>query len=356
MTLTSDTIDGNKAAMADAGGVDQATGGLAVKDTIIAGNTAVSTASDYLYAGGVFTDGGGNLLGTDFNTGGKFGPATIVANPKLGPLVDNGGLRAGAPSDSQVVQTQALLPGSPAFGAGVAGAGVPGNDERGFGRPAKPSIGAYEPKYASNATPNQVFVENVYEVLLNRVADPGGLAGGANFLKNGGTPAGLVQILEGSTEYLNREANLLVRRYLGRAPSPAEVTNIANYLGSGHTAEQAAAIFINSQEFGFDYQTQDGITEALYQTVYDRAAEPDEVAGWGQALGSGLSRAAMVNVFLSLPAYFADVISDDFVAYLGRLPQPSEAAACLHLAQMGYSDQALAALILGSAESFAGRT
>ncbi len=64
----------------------------------------------------------------------------------------------------------------------------------------------------------------------------------------------------------------------------------------------------------------------------------------------------MASVFLSLPDYFADVISADFLAYLGRLPQPSEAAACLHLAQLGYSDPALAALILGSAESFADRS
>ncbi len=170
------------------------------------------------------------------------------------------------------------------------------------GRPRRPSD-RYEPQYASNATPNQVFVENLYEVLLNRRADPGGLAADISYLNHGNSPVSLVQLLEGSPEYLGRQAMLLIRRYLDRAASPSEVTNVASYLGSGHTPEQAAAIFINSNEFLMDYQTQDGFVEALYQTVFDRAAEPDEVAGWDQALASGTTRATMTNLFFSIPAY-----------------------------------------------------
>jgi hypothetical protein len=356
VTLTNDTIDGNTAAMADSGGIGMATGGIAVKDTIIAHNTAVGAPSDFLYAGGVVADGGGNLLGSDNGTSGKLGPATIIADPKLGPLVDNGGLLAGAPSDGRVVPTQALLPGSPAIGKGVAGAGVPPTDERGFARPGTPSIGSYEPLYASNATPNQAYVENLYEVFQNRVADPGGLAGWTNYLNHGGAPSTLIQALEVSTKYLDREAILLVRRYLDRAASADEVANVASYLSSGHSPEQVASIFLNSGEFAQDYESPDAFIEGLYQTVFDRAAELDEVAGWKQAMSAGTSRAAMVNIFLSIPNYTADVIAADFLAYLGRLPTPSEASAYLHAAQLGYSDAALEALILGSGEAFAGRT
>ncbi len=357
VALVDDTIDGNTSAT-QAGGVYQNSNNTVnVKDTILAGNTAAGAASDYDYAFGTLNDKGGNLLGSTAGDGGKFSIATIVANPKLGPLVDNGnagGNLAGAPSTSQVVPTQALLPGSPAIAKGIADIT---QDERGFDRATKPSIGAYEPQYAATATANQVFVENLYEVLLGRAADPSGLAGGAAFLNGGGTPTALAQALEGSGEYLKLEANQLVRRYLDRAPTASEVTNVTAFLAAGHTPEQAAAIFINSPEFAADYgNSQDAFIEALYQTTLGRAAEPTEVAAWDSMLVGGLSRPAMVNLFLTSDGYLSDLIAADFQAYLGRPPRPTEAAACLAAMHAGFSDASLAALVLGTAESFADRT
>ncbi len=356
LAMIDDTVDGNTDTVGGSGGVYQTIGTLTIQGTIIAGNIASGVPADYNYVGGTLTDKGGNLLGTTAGSSSKFGPGTIVADPKLGPLLDHGGLTAGAPSDTEVIPTQALPPGSPAFGKGVA-TGAPATDERGFARHASPSIGAYEPSYSSVAPAIPVLVDDLYETLLNRPVDPNGLVGGVNFLNAGGSATALVQALESSGEFLAREATQIVRRYLDRAPSSSEVSTITGFLASGHTPEQAAAIFINSAEFSGDYgNNQDAFIEALYQATLGRAAAPAEVAAWDSTLAAGLSRPAMVNLFLTSGEYLADLIADDFQAYLGRPPRPSEAAACLAAMHSGFSDASLAALVLGTAESFADRT
>ena len=354
MMLGDDTIDDNSAA-SDGGGVYQdSSDTVNILGTIVAGNTAGGLPSDYDYVTGTLNDKGGNLLGNATGDGGKFSAGTIVGNPKLGPLADNGGNRAGAPGTSQVIPTQALLPGSPAILTGVAGTVT--DDERGFDRPAtKPSIGAYEPQYASNASPNQVFVENLYEVLLDRVADSGGLAAGTNFLNGGGSPTALAQILLSSTEYLDDEATLLYQRYLGRTPSASETSVVAGVLKAGTTPEQLAAILVGSPEFFQDYGGNDDVfVQATYATVLGRAAGPDEAAGWDQVLAGGALRNAVAALFLSSQEYLTDLCVLDFEAYLGSEPSPSTLANFLAASKAGVSSQTLAAIALGG--SYTART
>ena len=52
-------------------------------------------------------------------------------NPQLGPLQNNGGPLIGAPGHTMTLQTELLLPGSPAIGKGILN-GAPPTDERGF--------------------------------------------------------------------------------------------------------------------------------------------------------------------------------------------------------------------------------
>jgi predicted outer membrane repeat protein len=146
-TIANSTISGNCAGNTGGylgGGIchpDASNGKLRIDDTIIAGNTLQNaTRSDVfggatlrysllgVNTGAVVSDLGGNLIGTD--------PTPV--DPKLGPLVNNGGLVF---LDGSRMLTRAPLPGSPAIDAGdpaaVAGAGgVPASDERGapFGR------------------------------------------------------------------------------------------------------------------------------------------------------------------------------------------------------------------------------
>ncbi len=175
------------------------------------------------------------------------------------------------PSTSQIHPDPGLAPRQPRLRQGRRRRRA--DDRRARLRPAaKPSIGAYEPQYATNATANQVFVENLFEVLLNRVADAGSLANAVNYLNGGGAGVTLVQILQGSAEFRGIEATQVFRRYLDRAPSPAEQGNVANYLAAA-TPEQLAAFLVEQPEFFDDYgNSTDVFVEALYGDILDRAA------------------------------------------------------------------------------------
>jgi hypothetical protein len=246
------------------------------------------------------------------------------------------------------------LPGSPALGQGDP-TGAPLNDQRGFLRPAPPSIGAYEPRYAANASANQVFVENLYEVLLGRPADAG-LAGFANELNAGVSPTTVVLQIEGSLEYRADQVRLLYQRYLHRDADAGGLLGFANFLGNGGTVEQVATALTGSQEY-FDLHgdSNEAFLQAVYEDALGRQADPGGLAGFGQALAGGMTRNQAVSSILASAEYQGDLVQADFQALLGRQAGATEQALFVNQLQHGVSDQLLLAQVLGSAEAFARR-
>jgi CSLREA domain-containing protein/uncharacterized repeat protein (TIGR01451 family) len=140
-TIVNSTIAGNSVGMAGVGGglavynPEPTVGGtaaLAVKNTIVAGNTAPTGPSDC---------GAVAMLTSDHNLSGDAScmftdPGSKQStNPQLGALQNNGGQ----------TDTMALLAGSPAIDAGT-NAGCPATDQRGVARPQGSTcdIGAFE--------------------------------------------------------------------------------------------------------------------------------------------------------------------------------------------------------------------
>ena len=133
------------------GGIAMASGGTVdVQNTIIAQNQVPNTGPDYLNVNGThFTSQGGNLVGikndATFNEAtDQTGTAASPLDPLLGPLQNNGGPTLGAAGQSLVLETQALLTGSPAISKGIAMV-APVFDERGFqaATTAVIDVGAY---------------------------------------------------------------------------------------------------------------------------------------------------------------------------------------------------------------------
>ena len=130
LTVTDSTISGNSAE-SGGGGIWVFEGPVTITNSIVAGNWRTSgtdpPVADDLVGSGIFTLGY-SIVGAAAGAINTL-PCTINyfgVDPRLGPLADNGG----------PTQTRALLPGSPATGAGdpaaVAGVGgVPLYDQRG---------------------------------------------------------------------------------------------------------------------------------------------------------------------------------------------------------------------------------
>jgi hypothetical protein len=139
-TITSSTISGNQAGYS--GGGLYNFGGkyyhctAVLYDAIVAGNTnKAQSASDIGGNGESAVTGSYNLSGTGGSGGLTAAHNNLidVADPGLSPLADNGG----------PTETMALLPGSPAIGAGTTIAGVT-TDQRGEPLDSPPDIGAYQ--------------------------------------------------------------------------------------------------------------------------------------------------------------------------------------------------------------------
>jgi hypothetical protein len=137
VALTNCTLTGNKG---EEGGAIYSNGGiLAIADSTITGNTATQTGGGggininsncNIYSSILSQNTGGNIAGSYGYTGSH---NLIGGSPMLTSLGNYGGPTA----------TMALLPGSPALGAGLANAGIP-TDQRGFPRPSDPDIGAFQ--------------------------------------------------------------------------------------------------------------------------------------------------------------------------------------------------------------------
>jgi hypothetical protein len=124
------------------GGIYNAAGpsALQMSDTILAYNSAITAAPDL---DGSVTSLGHNLIGNTQGASG-FDPTDLLnVDPLLGPIQDNGGASRGVPMAQHVVQTMALLAGSPALNAGdPSQLSVP--DQRGVIRTGGVNIGAYQ--------------------------------------------------------------------------------------------------------------------------------------------------------------------------------------------------------------------
>jgi hypothetical protein len=175
-TLTDCTISGNSGK--SSGGLYDAGGGFfsspstaTLTSTIIASNTASGKASDI---SGTDVTGTYNLIGTGGSGGlsnGTDGNIVGVSNPLLAPLGNYGG----------PTQTMALLPGSPAIGAGT-GVSLVTTDQRGAPRATSGStdIGAFQDEgYAlivssgsgQSATVGQSFAAPLVAGLVETFAD-----------------------------------------------------------------------------------------------------------------------------------------------------------------------------------------
>jgi len=363
-----DTINGNTTVSGTGGGISLNANGASFQNTLVALNNAPNNTSGpdvYLASAQTLVDNGGNLIGALGSANGNigFGTATKSGNPLLGPLEDDGQnsaafpTLAGAPDSSEAIQTEALLPGSPAIGAGVS-TNAPTADERGFPRPgpAGVSIGAYEPQYNSNASAFQVYVENLYEVLLLRVADAGGLAFWTTQLQKGISASAVVAAFEGSTEYRTALVGILYERYLHRAPDPAGLQTFVQDLGGTMTIEQAAGAMIGSSEYFQLHGSNDlGFVDAIYEDGLSRLPDPAGQSMFLQDLANGTSQATATAMIFSSQEFQTNLIEGDYLALLGRPADPGGLSYFLNQLASGVTDQAIVAAMLGSQEAMSSR-
>src|SRR5262249_40259294 len=99
------------------------------------------------------------------------------------------------------------------------------------------------------ASANQRFVNQTYLDLLQRPADPTGLAGWTNALTNGASRGQIIQAIQASLEYRQDVIDDLYGTYLHRKPDTAGRDGWVNLLGQGASLSSIRALFLGSAEY-----------------------------------------------------------------------------------------------------------
>jgi len=132
-------------------------------------------------------------------------------------------------------------------------------------------------------TPDQIFVEELYQLRLGRFADEGGLNNWLGVLSGRGRRAVLNGIV-GSDEALRSVVDEVFEELLGRHVDPVGLQGFVTFLRNGGTLEDLISAVGLSDEFQSQAgQTNDGtqreqLFRTLYQALLQRDATDQEVA------------------------------------------------------------------------------
>jgi PKD repeat protein len=160
-----------------------------------------------------------------------------------------------------------------------------------------------------------LFVAQAYLGLLSRDADYKGFRGWLGWLEGGGTQLGLVNAFISSAEFqTNFGTNLsdaqfvtvMYQNVLLRQPDSGGLNAWVSYLASGGTRAQLARGFLQSAEFAQLRTSQNRVSiSLLYFDMLRRPPDSSDFNGWVSALNSGTALNDEIAAFLNSAAYAA---------------------------------------------------
>lgn len=213
-----------------------------------------------------------------------------------------------------------------------------------------------------DSSQNTRFVTQLYQTLLNRTPDSGGLAFYAGQLNSGAvTRQTVARGFLNSGEYRTIQVSQMYQTILGRMADSGGLTFAVGELNQGATFEQVQAQFYASDEYFAKIgagspnndQTRNWI-DALFTAVLKRHAEGGALGTLAPtaAQGSGGRSSVAIAVLTSAEADQVRV-AGYYQTYLHRNGDSAGVAAWVQQMQQGTRDEVVIAAFLGSAEFFA---
>ncbi|HLJ98211.1 MAG TPA: DUF4214 domain-containing protein [Gemmataceae bacterium] len=291
-----------------------------------------------------------------------------------------------APQPVPLPNTQ-VLNGSPISGSGgqamnrllVQGAvaqegnNSQGNNSQGNNSQAGPASGgdagdvlqsaAGQFDFMEPGSPNQMFVAQAYQDLLDRPVDSSGLQSWSGALDAGTlTRNQVVQGIENSLEGRTLAVNNAYQQILGRQADTNGLNNFVQFLQNGGTLQQLNAILASSPEFQNDAQAQNtttGLTTAnektvdfLFQKVLDRTADSSGLASFSTALDNGTTPLMVASAVVFSAEADADLVNGFYTRFLKRSADSAGLQQFTQALGNGGDVEAVVAGIVGSNEYF----
>jgi hypothetical protein len=202
--------------------------------------------------------------------------------------------------------------------------------------------------------PNQLFVVQLYQDLLGRLPDVGGLAYWSSLLDQGMGRSDVAGAIEQSQEYRTDVVEGIYQKMLLRRADASGLTTFTGFLANGGTMEQVQELIAGSAEY---FQTRgggqmNGFLQALYTDGLNRGVDATGQAVFGQALAQGVSRVAVAAALFGSDEYRQDLLQGYYQSYLQRQADSGGLAGFMAALGQGVNDQGVIAAIVGSGEYF----
>ena len=202
--------------------------------------------------------------------------------------------------------------------------------------------------------PNVLFLRHVYQDLLHRDAEDGGLVAWGNLLQqNAITRTQVALAIEHSTEYVTAQVQNLYGTLLGRAADSGGLAAFVSFLENGGTLAQAEIAMLGSAEY-FHHAggTNAAFLNSLYHDVLGRAIDPAGATDWGKNLSLGLSTGQVAAYVLNSDEAVNDAVQALYEESLHRATDPGGAAGFTAALRSGFSQEAVLAMVMASDEYF----
>jgi hypothetical protein len=201
---------------------------------------------------------------------------------------------------------------------------------------------------------SQKYVTAVYQDVLGRGPDPGGLTYWAVLLDQGTAVSSVAESIAHSDEY---DANFVIKpNYLKLLGRPADATGVTYWtakMQNGLTDQQLEAGFAASDEF---YNAAGGTdvswVDAVYLQLLGRPADSSGEAYWTGQLADGQTRLQAAERIAGGTENNMQLINADYLHYLGRAADPAGLAFWLEQFTAGKTNEDLIAGFTGSDEYY----
>jgi len=204
---------------------------------------------------------------------------------------------------------------------------------------------------------NQAFICQVYEVLLVRAPDAGGLTTWTTALAGGTSRSTVAYDIATSNEYRTDIVEGYYQHYLHRAADPGGLSTWVAALSSGQRQEQVISGIVGSGEFYTDAgSTSNGFINSAYEDMLNRPADAGGLATWSAAISKGATRTQVADSIATSNEYRTDIVGGFYGNFLHRPADAGGLSFWVGQLGAGATDEQVASGIIGSAEFFADAT
>ncbi len=200
----------------------------------------------------------------------------------------------------------------------------------------------------------QQIVAQIYITLFGRTVDPSGLATFSRLLQQGRSAADVARIVQASTEFRTAQVNAIYQDLMNRPADRGGLQSALTYLAQGGTLNGLRTNLMSSAEyFQRNNSTSAGFLGAAFQNIFGRPIDTSGTDTYTRLLGLGFTREEVVRALLSSEEARRHRADVDYQAYLGRAGDAAGLAAAAAALGAGLSEDNLIAGLATSAEAAA---